>query len=60
MAHNRYVARKILEAVREFYRDPENERRYREWKSSKSEGGASTPASTKRAPSRSTCGPSPS
>lgn len=39
MAHNRYVARKMLEAVREFYRDPENERRYREWKSSRSEGG---------------------
>lgn len=45
----RFMCRRIREAMVEFYRDPENVRRYEEWKSSRKESGASQPASIARA-----------
>ena len=39
----------IRKAMSEFYRDPENVRRFEDWKSSRRKGGASQPASIARA-----------
>lgn len=36
--------------MREFYKDPENERKFQEWKRSRERGCASQPASERRAP----------
>ena len=38
--------------MREFYKDPENERKFQEWKRSRERGCASQPASERRAPQR--------
>ncbi|MBQ6521850.1 MAG: hypothetical protein IJI15_03340 [Atopobiaceae bacterium] len=44
----RQFARKVLRMMAEFYQDPENERRYQEWKRSREERRAQ-PASKERA-----------
>lgn len=41
----------------EFYRNPENEKEFQTWRSSRQEGGASQPASERRAPERPAAGP---
>ena len=45
--------------MREFYKDPENERKFQEWKRSRERGCASQPASERRAPQRFTSEPRP-
>lgn len=45
--------------MREFYKDPENERKFQEWKRSRKRGCASQPASERRAPQRFTSEPRP-
>lgn len=36
-AHQREFGRRALRAIAEFYRDPENERKYQEWKQRREE-----------------------
>lgn len=55
----RFMCEEIRKRMTEFYRCPENERRFERWKLSRQRGGASQPASIERAPQRSQMGPVP-
>ena len=50
------MCRLIRGAMAEFYKCPENERRFEKWRQSRQRGGASQPASIARAPQRFTAG----
>ena len=56
----RTMCRRLREAMAEFYSDPENERRFEQWRSSRRGQGAPMPASESRAPSRFAVEPSQS
>lgn len=53
------MCRAVRAAMAEFYRDPVNERRFKEWRDAIREGDAPKPASTARVPVPASGRPSP-